>query len=140
MKSNKALFRKGFGFEQIVAFLLLVLPTLAFIIMLVIEYWSVMRIDNNLKLITIMLSNVAAEQKDVRDDDAYSSVIAKINNGYCPNGTSLQTLSKGDNGKGEISISVAYQFDGRFFSKKLVSKIDTFSYFDQNLTASYECQ
>jgi Flp pilus assembly protein TadG len=137
---TKPLFRAGFGFEQIVAFLLLVLPTLAFIIMLVIEYWSVMRIDNNLKLITMMLSNVAAEQKDVRDDDAYSSVIDKINNGYCPRGTTLQNISKADNGKGEITISVEYQFDGRFFSQKLVSKLDTFSYFDQNLTAVYECK
>lgn len=139
MRTNKALFRNGIGLDMILAFLLLVLPTLAFIVVLITEYWSLMRIDNNLKLIANMLSQKAQQLQDVRDWEAYTSILATAST-YCPNQSTLVKKKVGENSKGDVSILVTYQFDGKFFDKTLSAKIDTLSYHDQNLTATWACE
>ncbi len=140
MRSNKALFRNGIGLDMILAFLLLVLPTLAFIILLITEYWSIMRIDNNLKLIANMVSQKAQQLQNAQNwQEEYTSILNTAST-YCPKGSNLVTKNLGNNNKGEVTILVTYRFDGKFFDKTLSAKIDTLSYHDQNLTATLACE
>lgn len=137
---TKALYRAGFGFEQIVALLLLVLPALAFIVMLLSEYTAIMHIDNKLKLITNMLSRFAAQQENVRDWSVYTPVLAQASK-LCPQGTSLIFDSRGDAANPrEISITVSYHFKGNYFDRTLTERLITYSYHDQNLTAALTCK
>ena len=138
MKS-KLLFRKGFGIDTLMLFGLVVLPALVFIVFLIIEYWKIMRIDNNLKLIATMLTQKAVTMKNPRDIKN-TSVWNKAN-GYCPSGTSIGLKGTlGDNAKGLITISVSYTFNGTFFKPNMQSSITNLSLHDQNLTANVVCQ
>ena len=139
---NKLLFRKGFGIDTLMLFGLVVLPALIFIVFLIIEYWKIMRIDNNLKLIATMLTQKAVILNDARDWTQYSAVYNKAKT-YCPKGTTLTPLSNtntSDNSKGIITINITYKFDGKFFKPNMKASISNLSFHDQNLTADLECK
>ena len=136
---TKALFRKGFGIDTLMVFGLVVLPALVFIVFLIIEYWKIMRIDNNLKLIANMLVQKAAVMTDFGDYSGFSDVLAKSNK-YCPKGTSLRaTYVANDNKEGLITVTIHYKFDGTFFTPELKASVTNLSYNDLNLTADLEC-
>lgn len=137
---NKLLFRKGFGIDTLMLFGLVVLPALIFIVFLIIEYWKIMRIDNNLKLIATMLTQKAVVLKDFGDYSAFQGVLTKAQE-YCPPGSTLQALAvDNNNSKGLITINVSYQFDGTFFKPKMQASVTNLSLYDLNLSADLECK
>jgi len=137
---NRALFRKGFGIDTLMLFGLVVLPALIFIVFLIIEYWKIMRIDNNLKLIANMLAQKAVVLKDFGDYSMFNPILTKAQN-YCPNGTTLKaTKVANDNNEGVITINVYHQYDGVFFKPKMKASVTNLSYNDLNLTADLECK
>lgn len=138
----KAKWRGGFGFAQIMALLLVVLPTVVFIITLLLEYWAVMRIDNNLKLMTHLatskLNNVTDLSLDVEDAQLQSALSR-----YCPKETSVSLAgSRVADGAGAdfISVSASYTYSGNYLKNKTITaKMETYSYHDQNGTIELVC-
>ncbi len=137
---NKPLFKSGFGIDTLMIFGFVVLPMLVFIVFLIIEYWRIMRIDNNLKLIANMLVQKAVTLDDFGDYSMFSDVLNKSNS-YCPKNTSLKALSvENNNSKGLISVTISYKFDGVFFKPDIKASVTNLSYHDLNLTAHLACQ
>ncbi len=143
MKSRKGL-RGGFGLSQIMALLLVVLPTIAFIVTLIFDYWSVMQADYKLKLIANMASGYYNSVEDTTDINAthLSDNLLDQASKICPGSTNLATPSYDNNeSEGIINIKVEYLHDGTYFKNKTLStNIITYSYHDQNLSAVLTCQ
>ena len=143
MKSRRS-WRNGIGLGQIVATLLVVLPTLAFSVTFMLAYWNVMQIDYKLKLIANMSADYANSKKDLSDFSgsdftSYVSAVSKM----CPGektvsfGTPTYT---GD--KGIISITVEYTTpasDPYLGGKKISTNIQTYSFHDQNMSVILTC-
>ncbi len=135
---NRLLGRKGFV-DVLMLFGLVVLPALIFIVFLIIEYWKIMRIDNNLKLIATILTEKAVFATDPDRTKIFGNTFDKAKN-YCPKGTTLTQPVFSDNDKGTVTVNVAYQFDGAFFKPKIQASVTHLSYHDVNLTANLECK
>lgn len=139
--------RKGFGLAQIMAMLLVVLPTFAFLMMFMLEYWSVMQIDNRLKLITNLTSTSLDGVEDLSDDglgvyatsQEWSTLNQKLNT-LCPQGTNIAYLGRVDESKGMVTVNLSYAFKGRYLDNVLQSSMSTYSYHDQNATINLECK
>ena len=136
--------KKGFGLAQIMALLLVVLPTTAFIVTLLLDYWTVMQADYKLKLIANLSSQYANGKEDITDlADIDAQLISRVNTqNLCPNGTSLSLKSSDTNAPtGQIVLSVEYIHNGPYIENKTIStNMLTYSYHDQNLTAVLVCQ
>jgi hypothetical protein len=132
---NKHKCRKGFGLGQIMAMLLVVLPTIAFIVTFMLDYWSVMQADYKLKLIANQVSERADNMKDL-------SSFSMNGNVTCPNGTSLVFGNRKDsNKKGKIDIIITYTHNGPYLKNKVLStQMHTYSYHDQNMSIIGSCQ
>lgn len=139
---NRRGWRKGFGLAQIMALLLVVLPVMAFIVTFLIDYWAVMRIDNNMKLVTNMatakmnnLTNLSIAPVDAGLESVLSS--------YCPKNTSISLASSrvGDgNSSGVISVSASYTYNGTYLKNKTITaNMVTYSYYDQNASIQLVC-
>lgn len=138
MKTKRA-WRNGMGLGQIMALLLLVLPTMAFIMTLIIDYWTVMQIDYKLKLIANYVSEKANSTEDL-------STFTSDDRGLCPviDGTQT-TLVLGtptdSNRAGNIDITIECNYSGPYFKNKVIStSIHTYSYHDQNMSITGTCQ
>lgn len=137
------------GFAQIMAMLLVVLPTLAFMIMLLIDYWAVMQADYKLKLVANVTTEFTIDRDDLRDfsDGAggnasdYQSYIDRANS-LCPNNTNVSLSEAVDAAHpNEIVITVEYTHNGIYFKNKLVTtQMNVYSYRDQNLSLIVTCQ
>ncbi len=143
MKTKQG-WRKGIGLAQIMALLLVVLPTMVFIITLLLDYWTVMQADYKLKLIANLSSQYANGKEDVTDlSDIDAQLISRVNaQNLCPNGKSLSLKSSNTNGlEGQIVLSVEYVHNGPYIQNKTIrTNMLTYSYHDQNLTAVFVCQ
>lgn len=137
---NKVLFKKGFGIDTLMLFGLVVLPALVFIVFLIIEYWKIMRIDNNLKLIANILAQKAVILKDFGDNDSAFNGVLNQAQSYCPPGSQLVATFENNNSKGFVTVNVTYAFDGAFFKPTMQASITNLSYHDLNLTADLECK
>jgi len=128
-------FRAGFGMGQIMATLLVVLPTIAFITTLLVDYWAVMQVDYKLKL----LANAVSVEADGMEDLTNFSVTDR---GFCPPNTALVFSNQTDaQNKGQIDITIAYTYNGTYFTnKKLSTSMHTYSYHDQNMSITGTCQ
>lgn len=141
---NRQAWRGGFGLSQIMAMLLLVLPTMAFIVTLILDYWNVMQIDYRLKLIANMGSQFYNSENDL--------TVANLNNNpafftqadtLCPAGTDLNITASANDATvaGVVDLRVEYDYNGTYFKNRTLStNIITYSYNDQNLTAVLTCQ
>ena len=140
--------RKGLAIAEIMALLLLVLPTMAFIMTFLIEYWSVMRIDNNLKLMTNLATSKLNGLEDlssisaIDSSDGVTALKTQLAT-YCPQGSILPllsfTLTDGP-GKGQIEVIAQFTHDGNYLkNKQLSSSMTTYSYHDQNATMTIVC-
>jgi hypothetical protein len=147
MKSRTT-WRNGFGLAQIMALLLVVLPTMAFIVTFLLDYWALMRIDNNLKLIANMatsrLNGMSDLSVDVNASLPENQLLQDTLSSFCPNGKGVGFAGsrKGDGaGKGYIEVSVSYDYNGTYLKdKNLVTKMTTYSYHDQNATIELSCK
>jgi len=137
MKSKRG-FRNGLGLSEIMATLLVVLPTMAFIIALLTDYWAVMQADYKLKLIANYVADVANNQKDL-------STFSVADRGLCPKGSTLSFSAPQHYNdpakKGFIDVTIAYKYDGTYFTdKNLSTTMHTYSYHDQNMSITGICQ
>ena len=138
---NRRSFRNGFGMGQIMAMLLVVLPTLAFVLTLMIDYWSVMQEDYKLKLIANQTSMVLDGEENLRAADLNTILTNKINN-ICPRGTTLSfSTPKDASTLGQVSVKIQYLHNGAYFKNKLLStQMQTYSYHDKNISITGTCQ
>jgi Flp pilus assembly protein TadG len=132
---NKHICRSGFGLSQIMALLLVVLPTMVFAIMLLLDYWNVMQVDYKLKLIANQVSDRADSMEDLTN-------FSIEDRGLCPKGTSLVFSDQIDStGKGYIDVTIKYNYNGSYFKNKVLStSMHTYSYHDQNMSIVGTCQ
>ena len=142
---NKQTWRKGLGIAQIMATLLVVLPTIAFIITLILEYYTVMQADYKLKLIANLAADYVNSKEDTTDwSDLNTKFLDPANaNQLCPNGSTLSVKSaSNDQPNGQISITVEYPYTQAVYisDKTLSTSMITYSYHDQNLSTILECQ
>ena len=132
---NKNRCRNAFGLGQIMATLLVVLPTMAFIVTFMIDYWSIMQEDYKLKLIANQASQKADNMEDLSSFDMNADDL-------CPNGTHLTFSNKKDADEaGKIDIVITYTHNGPYLKNKLLStSMHTYSYHDQNMSIIGTCQ
>ncbi|ADN09895.1 hypothetical protein [Sulfurimonas autotrophica] len=138
---NRHSFRNAFGMGQIMAMLLVVLPTLAFVITLMIDYWSVMQEDYKLKLIANQTSMVLDSEEDLGAADLNTTLNNNVNN-ICPRGTTLSFSTPQDAPTlGQVNVTIAYVHNGPYFKNKtLNTQMQTYSYHDQNISITGTCQ
>ena len=132
---TKKTWRRGMGLSQIMATLLVVLPTMAFMITIMIDYWAVMQADYKLKLLANQVAGVANNRTDI-------SNFTMEDRGLCPGGTALSFSNQTDaDGATYIDIVINYQYDGTYFKNKTLStRVSTYSYNDQNMSILGTCQ
>jgi len=138
---NRQNFRNGFGMGQIIAMLLVVLPTIAFVITLMIDYWSIMQEDYKLKLIANQASMVLDSEIDLRAADLNTTLNTSVGN-ICPGGKTL-SFSTPQNAPviGQVSVTIKYLHNGTYFKNKtLNTQMQTYSYHDQNISITGTCQ
>ncbi len=140
--NNRRDWRCGFGLAQIMAVLLVVLPTIAFIVTLLIDYWAVMRIDNNLKLMTSLATAKMNNITDLSSSPSDSSLQTLLSS-YCPKDTAV-TLSGSRVGDGTakdiIIVNASYTYNGVYLKDKTMNAtMVTYSYHEQNATISLVC-
>lgn len=146
---NKRGFRGGFGFAQIMATLLVVLPTLAFMIVILFDYWSVMQADYRIKLVANLTSEYAIARANLRDftngsggpATDYQAYLSRVNQ-LCPANTNITVTKLTDAPNlGEVDVVVKYTYNGTYIKNKtLVTRMDAYSYQDQNASIEIICQ
>lgn len=141
--NNKTAWRKGFGLAQIMAMIVVVIPTSLFIMTLLFDYWAAMQLDNRLKLMShraVMAIN-SAELLD--NAFAFSAEEKALLQSLCPSGKATLELSRtGDMPSGQTQVSALVVYD-RFIhlaAKELKSTITSYSYNDQNGSYQLECK
>jgi Flp pilus assembly protein TadG len=143
--NTRSNWKKG-DLGQIMATLLVVLPTLAFSVTFIISYWRVMQADYSIKLVANLAADYVNEQQDTTDIQSLSgySAFKNVASNLCPANSNLTYTSGDNNGsKGIISITIKYTTPNTLAylkNKKLATKIETYSFHDQNLTAVFTCQ
>jgi len=140
---NRHSFRNGFGMGQVMAMLLVVLPMIAFIITLMIDYWSVMQEDYKLKLIANQASRVLDSEQVLRANDLNTTALTdKVGSNLCPRNTTINFSDPADaNQSGLINITIEYVHNGTYFKNKtLKTQMQTYSYHDQNISITGTCQ
>jgi len=142
---NRQGWRNALGLSQIMATLLVVLPTIAFIITFILEYYTVMQADYKLKLIANLAADYVNSKEDTTDwSDLNTKFLDPINaKRLCPNGTTLSVKSStNDQPKGQINTTVEYNYTNAVYitDKVLSTGMITYSYHDQNLSITLECK
>lgn len=142
-------FRNAMGLAQIMATLLVVLPTLAFIVTILFDYWAVMQADHKLKLVANLTAEFTLARSDLRTfTDGlgvnaldYQSYLSRVS-GLCPGGTSISSIAVSDAPNfGEIAITAQYDYNGTYFKNKtLTAQMNVYSYQDLNGSIVVKCQ
>ncbi len=134
--------RSALGLGQIMATLLVVLPSIAFSVTFLLDYWRIMQIDYKLKLI----ANMSAEYVNSLEDTKVFVDLANFQErvkSLCPGGlTPIFENVSYDGNAGEIFLTVTHttSSDSTYLKNKvLTTDIHTYSYHDQNLTATIKC-
>lgn len=136
-------FRNGIGLGQIMATLLVVLPTLAFSVTFLLSYWNVMQVDYKLKLIANMAADYANSQEDITVFNDANASYRSLASQLCPGNQNITVGTLGDSGQtGVISITVEYTTaatDIYLANKRISTNIQTYSYHDQNMSVTLTC-
>jgi len=133
MKTRKT-WRNGLGLSQLMAMMLVVLPTMAFIVTFLLDYWGVMQADYKLKLLANQVAEVANNQTDI-------SNFTMVDRGLCPNGAALSFGTQDEGGgAGYIDITIQYNYNGTYLTNKnLSTSVSSYSYHDQNMSIIGTC-
>ena len=143
---NRQGWRNALGLSQIMATLLVVLPTIAFIVTLILEYYTVMQADYKLKMIANLAADYVNSKEDTTDlADLNTKFLDPVNaKRLCPNPTKLvlQSSDVTTQAQGQISTTVEYSYTKAVYitDKVLSTGMITYSYHDQNLSATFECK
>lgn len=145
---NKLGWRKGFGFAQIMAMIIVVIPTTLFIITLLFDYWAAMQLDNRLKLMSnrgIMAVNNAVNlsSANVLKDSMIASGDWTIIQSLCPSSNPVLVLTYIGTmpiaNETEVTTALRYDKFNHLAARTLSSKITSYSYNDQNGSFKLEC-
>jgi len=142
--------RNALGLGQIMATLLVVLPTIAFSVTFLIAYWNVMQVDYRLKLIANLAADFSNSRMDLRDfsngsgSDATDFAAFKVSaSRLCPGG---RTIGFSDlvnaASANEVFITVTYTTpasDTYLGGTVINTQIQTYSYHDQNMSVVLTC-
>jgi len=150
IRKNSRNWRNGLGLGQIMATLLVVLPTIAFSLTYLLSYWNVMQVDYKLKLIANMAADFANSRTDLRDFsngggmDAVDFAAFKVSaSKLCPQGRTILFNNLSDAASAnEISITVQYTTpttDTYLGGTVLNTQIQTYSFHDQNMSVVLTC-
>lgn len=131
------------GLGQIMATLLVVLPTLVFSVTFMIEYWKIMQVDYKLKLIANMSADYLNGKEDltsVQTESDYPSFITNVSS-LCPGDKNITFSSTPGTQTNIVDITVKYTTpDGVYLGKQIIStNIKTYSYHDKNISATLIC-
>lgn len=140
---KKSRLRRGFGLGQIMATLLVVLPTLAFLVTFMFDYWAVMQADNRLKLIANMTSTELDGLEDLSMDGLGShdwTVLFGQLDKLCPGEDKIVFKNRADTNASIVEVTVSYKHSGRYFDKTLSTSMSTYSYHEQNATINLACE
>jgi hypothetical protein len=140
--NTKNRWRNALGLGQIMATLLVVLPAIAFSVTFLLDYWRIMQIDYKLKLIANMSAEYFNSLKNTKDFVNETNFKKRIES-LCPGGITpiIEDISYNGNA-GEIFLTVKHTTSANstyLKSKVLTTDIHTYSYHDQNLTATIKC-
>lgn len=140
--NNKQGWRKGFGFAQIMAMIVVVIPVTILIITLLFDYWAVMQLDNRLKLMCHR-AIMAIDNNETLSTFALSAPDKTAIASLCPTAMPNLTLVRvGDLSAGQTRIEAVitdYPFN-RLGNKTLHASIVSYSYRDQNGSFKLECK
>jgi len=140
--------RSGFGFDLIVGFLLLVIPMVAFVVILFMDIWMTMRVNNDLKLLNHQVANKLVNISDDTNswDDEYAKIaplIAILGNTFCPKSkNTLKLLSTEANSGDLIESTISVTMPTTLLGDKKISNTIIVSSYDPTVNAklNYECQ
>ncbi len=144
MRSNRALFKNAIGLGQIMATLLVVLPTIAFSVTFLLSYWNVMQVDYKLKLIANLASEYANSKKDLTtfEGEKFEAFVQRASS-LCPKGETITFDTPTYSGpKGIVSITVEHTTsvdDFYLANKRISTNMQTYSYHDQNMSVTLRC-
>ncbi len=144
---NKPQWRRGFGFAQIMAMILVVIPTSLFIITLLFDYWAAMQIDNRLKLMSHRAITAINNSENL---SSTTTLLASMTvdeqtliGSMCPSSMPNVTFTReGDMPFGQTRIETLVKYDkfNHLGTKELSSIITSYSYRDQNGSFKLECK
>lgn len=129
---------------EIMAMLVVVIPTTIFIITLLFDYWTLMRVDNQLKLIahrSVTAINNAVDASTA--GSALSSSEKTIIEDLCPPAFPVLAVSRvKDMPSGQIEINATITYSGlnHMDDTTLSTVIASYSYQEQNGSFAIECK
>ena len=139
---NKVTWRNALGLSQIMATLLVVLPTIAFIVTFIFEYWNVMQADYKLKLIATMSADFFNSKQDMGEINATDEGVffTTISN-WCPSDSNVSSADYSEAATGDINITVKYEvYTGMYLKGNVIgTNMITYSYHDQNSSILLIC-
>lgn len=145
--NSKRGWRKGFGFAQIMAMIVVVIPTSIYMITILFDYWTAMQLDNHLKLMShraISAMNNASDLSSMASLETSMKTTGNwdVINGLCPKDMTLSLISRTDMPKGQTQVVMAVTYDkfNHLDVQELSSKIISYSYNDQNGSFKMECK
>ena len=128
---------------QIMAMIVVVIPTSIFIITLLFDYWTAMQLDNRLKLIShrgiMAINNAEVLDGAYTLPAADTTMLASL----CPASMgAIEFKRVGDmpSGQTQITAQITYDRFNHLGAKELKSTITSYSYRDQNGSYQLECK
>ncbi|MBN2869561.1 MAG: hypothetical protein JXK04_01235 [Campylobacterales bacterium] len=141
--SNKRHWRRGFGLAQIMALIIVVIPTAAFMITLLFDYWTAMQLDNRLKLMShraiMAINNAETLGAAYTLPEADREIVESL----CPASMRALVFARMDDmpsAQTRITAQVMYDRFNHLEAKVLSSTITSYSYNDQNGSYLLECK
>lgn len=145
--NNKKNWRSGMAIAEIMAMVVVVIPVTIFIITLLFDYWAVMRMDNQVKLIAhrgVMYINNAVDASSAdKVIGSMSEAEVKTMVSLCPpSNPSLNFVRTGNSNEGEIVLEakMVYSELNHLEPKTVSTIIKSYSYNDQNGSFVLECK
>lgn len=142
----KTKFRSAMGFDLIIAFLLLVLPLTAGIVMFFLDIWSVMRIDNNMKIMSYQVGLEVVNYDKAADfkEEDFRGIAQTL----CPNAKDSSMLQKqagsviNENvSDGNITLTVESEYKSQFLGTKTIKHMTFLSSYNKiDAQVTYKCK
>lgn len=124
------------------ALIIVVIPTFAFIVTILFDYWTVMQLDNRLKLMSHRAITII-DNNETLGSFSFSTAEKTLIASFCPASMPTLVFSRtGDmtTGQTRIESSVMYDKFNHLEAKNVSSIITSYSYRDQNGSFKLECK
>lgn len=139
--------RGATGMAEIIAIILVLLPVVAFFLTLMLDYWTLMRIDNQLKLIAYQISGKLDSSEDLSTADAFTTAVGSDDlsqiASLCPAAKPTLNVTRTEDmpyGQTLVTAQVVYDQLNHMDDRTMQTTIRSFSYRDQNGSFLIECK